>query len=78
MSKRKNKKRFNTKRFFKLFVVYFLVFLASLSLIDYYAYMTYSPKIIVSFSIVVGLISAYIHIKKGKRDHVDEIADELL
>ena len=78
MSKRKNKKRFNTKRFFKLFVVYFLVFLASLSLIDYYAYMAYSPKIIVSFSIVAGLISAYIHIKKGKRDHVDEIADELL
>ncbi len=69
-------KRFS-KRYWKLSLIYFVIFLMIFALIDYYAWMEFSFWWVVGLSLVAGLVMGYIHIVKRWHDKVDEIADEL-
>jgi len=77
MAHKKHKKKFTLKRFLKLFLTYFTLFIALSGMIDYYAYMEFNFLYFVLISAVVALIVTYIHIKRGKRDHIDEVSNEI-
>jgi len=78
MSKTKKRKHFNWQRYLKVSFVYFVVFVMVFSIIDYYALMAFNFLWLLALACVLGLIIGYIHTKKGKKDHVDEVAEELL
>ncbi len=69
---------FRWKRFFKISAVYFLLFIALAGMIDYYAWMAFSLTWIAALCAAGALVLGYLHVRYGKRDHVDDIADELL
>ncbi len=76
--KQKRRKSFNWSHYWKVSFVYFVVFVMIFSLIDYYALMAFNFLWLLALSVVLALGVGYIHVKKGKRDHVDEVAEELL
>jgi len=78
MSKHKKRHRINWKRYCKVSFVYFMVFIMISLLIDYYALMAFNFIYFTIISAILGLIVGYIHVKKGKKDHIDEVAEELL
>ena len=55
-----------------------MVFIMISLLIDYYALMAFNFIYFTIISAILGLIVGYIHVKKGKKDHIDEVAEELL
>ncbi len=65
------------KRKIILFIVYFTIFFTSASLIDYYAYLTINPKYIILASLILSLISLYIHNRYYKKSKADELAKKL-
>jgi hypothetical protein len=71
-------KRFPLKKFFKVTFIYFLLFLALLGMVDYYAMMAYNFALVVGISILLALPIGLYHVTRGKRSHVDDVADELL
>jgi hypothetical protein len=71
-------KKFRTTKFLKVSLIYFLLFVALLGMVDYYAMMAYSMWLVVIIALPAALILGYWHVKKGKHDHVDDIAEELL
>ncbi len=78
--KRKNNQpgHFSTKRFLKVTFTYFLLFLALLGMIDYYAMMIYNFALVFGIAILLALPAGYLHIKKGRHTHIDDVADEIL
>ncbi len=77
MSHKKDKKKFSYKRFIKLFLTYFVLFIALSGMIDYYAYMIFNFLYFILLSVIVALVVAYAHVKSGKRSHVDEVSNEI-
>ncbi len=71
-------KPFNRSRYWKVSFVYFVVFVMIVSLIDYYAMMAFNFLWLLVLSAVLALGVGYVHVKSGKKDHVDEVAEELL
>ncbi len=77
MMSKKHKSKFSWKRFLKLFLTYFVLFVALCGMIDYYAYMEFNFLFFIIISALVALPIAYLHIKKGKRGHIDEVSNEI-
>ncbi len=71
-------KPFNWSRYWKVSFVYFVVFVMIASLIDYYALMAFNFLWLLALSAVLALGVGYVHVKSGKKDHIDEVAEELL
>jgi len=78
MHKKPHKKHFPWGRFLKLSFVYFVVYVMVFSLIDYYALMVFNFLWLLALAAVLGLGSGWVHLKKGRRDNIDLVADELL
>jgi len=76
--KLKNSRRFSKKRFTKVTIIYFLLFFVIFLLIDYYANMFFSFKLISLTSVTIAFFVGYFHTKYENRDHIDDVADELL
>ena len=76
MSHKKTKK-FPIAKFLTIFFTYFTLFIVLSGIIDYYADMVFNFLYFVLFSVLLALPMAYLHIKKGKKDHIDEVANEL-
>ena len=77
-TKKKRVKKFPLKKFFKVTFIYFLLFLALLGMVDYYAAMAYNFALVLGISILLALPIGVYHVTRGKRSHVDDVADELL
>jgi len=77
MPHKKRRKKFNTKRYLKIFATYFVLFTALFGMIDYYAYMEFNFLYFIILAILIAAPIAWIHVKKGKRDHVDDVANEI-
>ena len=85
MSHKKNQKEMKSShgihRSFKykviMFSIYLLVFLAIFTWLDYYAYEFYNPLPFIILSLLLAIVATYLHIKRGKRSEVDELADKL-
>ncbi len=71
-------KKFPMKRFIKVTVIYFLLFIVISGMIDYYALMVFDFLWFLAISIIIAIPSGYYHVKTTKHDHVDDIADEFL
>ena len=78
MHKKLKQKHFNWSRYWKVSFVYFVVFIMIFSMIDYYALMAFNFLWLTIISAIAALIVGYIHVKKGKKDHIDDVAEELL
>ncbi len=72
------RKKFSITKYLKVTLVYFVLFIAIFSMIDYYAWMSFNFIWFIVISAVAALMIGYIHVKRGKHDHVDEVAEELL
>ncbi len=77
-NRRGGPKHFPWGRYWKVSFVYFVVFVMITSMIDYYAMMAFNFLWILLADAVAALLVGWIHVRKGKKDHVDEVADELL
>ena len=73
----KTKHKISLKRFILLFVGYTFIFMTVFSVLDYYEYYIINPMLLVLFSIVLGLISAFVHSRGGDRSRIDDIVDKL-
>ncbi|WP_457593626.1 hypothetical protein [Hydrogenimonas sp.] len=71
------KRRFSWRRFFKVGLVYFTLFLAIFGMVDYYAMMAFNFLWFVALAAVLAAVLGYLHVKRGRHDHVDDVADEL-
>ncbi len=71
-------RKFRTTKFLKVSLIYFLLFTALLGMVDYYAMMAYSMWVVMAIALPAALVLGYLHVKKGRHDHVDDIAEELL
>ena len=71
-------KPFHWRHFWKVTVIYFILFLAIFGMIDYYALMAFNFLWFVGISAVAAILLGYLHVKRGRHDHVDEVAEELL
>ena len=78
MHKKKRTPHFSWSRYLKVSFVYFVVFVMVFSIIDYYALMVINFLWLLALSVVLALLSGWIHLRKGRRDNVDLVADELL
>ena len=78
MHKVGTKKHFNWGRYWKVSFVYFVVFIMIFSMIDYYALMAFNFLWLAILSAILALGIGYVHVKKGKKDHIDDVAEELL
>lgn len=76
--KKKRSGVFPVQKFLKLFFIYFILFLALLAMVDYYAMMFFNLLFVVGVAIIIALPAAYVHISNGKHTHIDDVADELL
>ncbi|WP_457595766.1 hypothetical protein [Hydrogenimonas sp.] len=76
--KGKGKKSFRWRHFWKVTAVYFILFVAIFGMVDYYALMAFNFLWFVAASALLAVALGYVHVKKGRRDHVDEVAEELL
>ena len=72
------KKPFRLKHFLKVTAVYFILFVAIFGMVDYYAWMAFNFLWFVALAAILALAAGWLHEKKGRRDHVDEVAEELL
>ena len=80
-NKKSNKhkvKKFPLKKLAKVTFIYFLLFLALLGMVDYYAMMAYNFALVLGISILLALPTGFYHVMRGKRSHVDDVANELL
>ncbi len=70
-------KKFSRKRYGKIFLTYFVLFVALFGMIDYYADMVYNFLYFIIIAILIAAPTAWVHVKKGKKDHIDEVANEI-
>ncbi len=77
MPDKKHRKKFNTKRYLKIFATYFLLFTALFGMIDYYIYMEFNFLYFIILAILIAALITWIYVKKGKKDHVDDVANEI-
>jgi len=77
-TKKHRVKEFPLKRLSKVTFIYFLLFLALLGMVDYYAMMAYNFALILGVSILLSLAAGLYHVLREKRSHVDDVANELL
>ncbi len=75
---KKGPKPFRWRHFFKVSLIYIILFLAIFGMIDYYAMMEFNFLWFATVSVVLGVVIGYYHVRRGRRDHVDEVAEELL
>jgi len=54
-TKKKRAQKFPLKKFFKVTFIYFLLFLALLGMVDYYAMMAYNFALVLGISILLAL-----------------------
>ncbi len=47
-------------------------------MIDYYVMMEFNFLWFAAVSVVLGVVIGYYHVRRGHRDHLDEVAEELL
>jgi len=73
-----HKKKFHFLKYLKVTAIYFVLFLALSSMVDYYAMMMFNFTYFLVLSLLLALPIGYYHVMYGKKDHVDEVADELL
>ena len=71
-------KKFPMKRFIKVTIVYFFLFIAIFGMIDYYALMAFNFLWFLALAIIIAVPAGYYHVKTTKHDHTDDVADELL
>jgi len=71
-------KKFRLLKFLKVSLVYFFLFIALFSMVDYYAMMAFNVMWFVVPSLIAAFGFGFYHVKYGKRDHVDDIANEFL
>jgi len=60
-----------------LFLVYFTLFLAILSIIDYYGYYIIPASIVFGMSFFFALLASYFHVKSKEKTKADELAKEI-
>jgi hypothetical protein len=72
------KRKFRTRKFLKLSFTYFVLFIAIFGIIDYYALMEFNFLWFIAASAILGAGLGYTHVKKGRHDRIDDIANELL
>ncbi len=60
-----------------LFLVYFILFLAILSMIDYYGYYIIPASVVFAVSFLAALIAIFIHAKSKEKTKADELAKEI-
>lgn len=60
-----------------LFFVYLVLFVAIVSMIDYYGYYIIPASIVFTISVLAALIATYLHTKSKKRTKADELAREI-
>ncbi len=77
-TKKSKVKKFPLKRFYKVTFTYFLLFLALLGMVDYYAMMAYSFTLVLGISILMALPIGFYHVMYEKHSHIDDVANELL
>ena len=77
-SVKKGRRGFRWRHFWKVTAVYFILFVAIFGMVDYYAMMAYNFLWFVALSALLALGFGYWHVRRGRRDHVDEVAEELL
>ncbi|NPA50495.1 MAG: hypothetical protein GXO02_02580 [Epsilonproteobacteria bacterium] len=77
--KRDKRKRVKIKKrhFIALSIVYYLVFLSSFLLIDYYANGILGAKVDFGLPIILGIIAAYFHAKARAKTQADVVAKEI-
>jgi len=71
-------KKFPMKRFIKITLVYFFLFIAIFGMIDYYALMAFNFLWFLALALIIAVPVGYYHVKTTKHDHIDDVADELL
>ena len=76
--KKTKSKNFPLKRFLKVIATYFILYMALLGMVDYYAMMIYNFQLVFGASILLALVSGSIHIRYGKKSHIDDVANEIL
>ena len=74
----KKPKKFPMIKYLKITFVYFVLFVAISGLIDYYALMVFNFLWFIVISLILAVIIGYVHIRRKKHDHIDDVADELL
>ena len=73
--KKSHSKTFRRKKFIKITLIYFVLFTALLSMVDYYALMVFNFGWMMLAALVVAVIMGWLHIKNGWHDHADDIAE---
>jgi hypothetical protein len=73
----KNKKENIIRKVIILFLLYSFIYITILLFIDYYAYDMFNPYLLTIISILLGAISTYIHLKKGKRTQIDIFEEKI-
>jgi len=76
MNKHRKKNKTSIKRDILIFILYTLTYIALFSFLDYYAFFMINTVLLITLSIVLGIISTYIHIKARGRSRIDDIADK--
>jgi len=72
----KNQKK-SLKRVVLLFLLYTFVFITIFSFLDYYDYYVINPYFLTLLAVILGGISTYVHLKNGKKNRIDDLADKL-
>ncbi len=74
-TKQKSHKTFRRKKFIKITLIYFVLFTALLSMVDYYALMVFNFGWMMLGALIVAVVMGWLHIKNGWHDHADDIAE---
>jgi len=75
--KKKKKHNIPLKHKIALFIVYLVVFMAIISLINYYANGILKPTFFITISTILALISTFYHVKSKQKSKADELAREI-
>ncbi len=70
-------KEVSLKKIIISFILYSFLFLTILMFLDYYDYYIINSTLLVIISLILGAISAYIHLKTKNKSQIDDIVDEL-
>ena len=73
--KNKSHRTFRWRKFVKITLIYFVLFTALLSMVDYYALMVFNFGWMMLAAFGVAVIMGWLHIKNGWHDHADDIAE---
>lgn len=77
MTKHKKEHKTSIKKVLLLLIVYIFLFIMIFSFLDYYDYYAINPYFLTVLAVIVGGFSTYVHVKNGKRNRIDDIADKL-